>query len=104
MSNSKRIPRGRYAVAVTAALAAMLGGGWTAHAAPDLPTGDGLGIPGLEKGPEGCSVTSTDPKNQNSCNSDGGNGSDGKAGAVHRDGRTYYGGRDGADGADNTSR
>jgi hypothetical protein len=104
MTNSKRTLVARCAVAAAAATAMMLGGGSAAQAAPDLPGGDGLDIPGLENGPDGCSVTSTDPKNQNSCNADGGNGSDGEAGAVHRNGRTYYGGRDGANGADNTSR
>lgn len=104
MSSLTRLSRRGRLLAVATAVAALSAGGGMAWATPGLPSGDGLEIPGLKNGPDGCSVTSSDPKNRNSCNAEGGNGSDGKPGAVHRNGHTYYGGEDGEDGEDNTSR
>ena len=44
----------------------------------------GLGIPGLgNDAPQTCTLTSSDPRNKNSCNSEGGNGSSGENGYVH---------------------
>jgi hypothetical protein len=44
----------------------------------------GLGIPGLGNStPQSCTLTSSDPRNKNSCNSEGGNGDSGQNGSVH---------------------
>lgn len=44
----------------------------------------GLGIPGLgNSAPQTCTLTSSDPRNKNSCNSRGGDGVSGDNGSVH---------------------
>jgi len=51
----------------------------------------GLGIPGLDgdNAPQSCTITTADPRNRNSCNSEGGNGDSGQNGYVHGNARHY---------------
>lgn len=53
--------------------------------------GGGLGIPGLggDNAPQSCTITTADPRNKNSCNSEGGNGESGENGYVHGNARHY---------------
>lgn len=60
---------------------------------------DGLGgIPGLGSGndnePHSCTLTTADPRNKNSCNSEGGNGETGENGYTHGNARHYVDYRD----------
>jgi hypothetical protein len=59
--------------------------------------GGGLGIPGLggdDNVPQSCAITTADPRNKNSCNSEGGNGETGENGYVHGNARHYVDYRD----------
>jgi hypothetical protein len=59
----------------------------TGHGKAGLTGGDdgGLDIPGLGNStPQSCTLTSSDPRNKDSCNVSGNNGSDGSPGYVHQ--------------------
>jgi len=58
----------------------------------------GLGIPGLGNStPQTCTLTSSDPRNKDSCNSKGGNGDTGENGSVHGNAGHYEDYRDDSD-------
>lgn len=62
------------------------------HGKAGLTDGDGgLGIPGFGNGdgPQTCTITTADPRNRDSCNSEGGDGESGENGAVHGNARHY---------------
>lgn len=68
------------------------------HGKAGLTDGDGgLGIPGFDDGgdaPQSCTLTTADPRNRDSCNSEGGNGETGENGYVHGSARHYVDYRD----------
>lgn len=87
MNSSTRIASAGHLFSVVA-FGAVVVSGLTGHSKAGLAGGDdgGLGIPGLGNStPQSCTLTSSDPRQKNSCNSRGGNGESGEAGYVHGD-------------------
>ena len=85
------------------AMSSLMGNGKTGLTDDD---GGGLGIPSLGNGdaPQTCTLTSSDPRNRDSCNSKGGNGKSGDVGYIHGNARHYEDYRDDPDFEDYVDR
>ena len=85
MTSSARMSTANHLLSVVA-FGALAVAGLMGHSKAGLDDGDGggLDIPGLGNStPQSCTLTSSDPRNRDSCNSGGNNGSDGEPGYVH---------------------
>jgi hypothetical protein len=81
MLTSASASRGGAACAAMAATAIVMFSGWSA------PSDGGIDIPGIGHDDSvKCAASSSDPNARSSCNQRGHNGTDGRDGAVHRDG------------------
>lgn len=88
MTSSTRMSAAHHGLSVVA-FGAVAMAGLMGHSKAGLTDGGdgGLDIPGLGNStPQSCTLTSSDPRNKDSCNVSGNNGSDGGAGYVHGNG------------------
>ena len=94
MKSSTRMSRASHAFSVLAfglIAASSLMGHPKAGLTDGGDDGGGLGIPGLggDNAPHSCTITTADPRNKNSCNSEGGNGKSGENGSTHGNAHHY---------------